>query len=169
MSYDPNAYYNPDAEPVEIIKFINTDNELEVMEAAKALKEEEKKLTQEHKVIDNTDNKEKQELPDDIWREIKERLNPNIKIKREKNIYVPKELDEIMENIKMKMLSVSIEILHVDKINYGKKFRFGAKNRFAEVNIFYGKKGFSVVPTTKTGSDKELAELCKLLLCEILY
>ena len=56
----------------------------------------------------------------------------------------------------------------VNNINYGKKMVFVINNIWAEINIFYGKKGFSVVKTPKHGSNSELADIVQKILCELL-
>lgn len=60
-------------------------------------------------------------------------------------------------------------LLAANPIHYGKQLRVGMDNLWAEVNLFYGKKGFTVVKTTKTGSTPELAELASQTLYQILY
>ncbi len=163
VSHDPEAYYNPDAQPVEISKYVNFENLAEVKEIEESIKEEEKKNKQKE-----NHTKEKPELSTDILEEIKKKLNPNIRTKKEKIIYVPEEIEEQVENVKAHLLKHDIKTIDVRSIHYGKKFLFEiADKRTAEINLFYGKKGFSVVPTTKTGTDPELAEICHKLMCEI--
>lgn len=38
----------------------------------------------------------------------------------------------------------------------------------AEINVFYGKRGFSVVKTPKRGSNDGLADISNRVLCELL-
>lgn len=161
LSYDPGAYYNPEAQPVKIEKYIDFENELQLMELEKNIKEEEKN-------IEKIKEPDKKLLSDDVFQKIKETLNPRIIEKKEKQIIVPEELNKIIDRVEEKMKSFNIEILSINNINYGKQFRFGMENKWAEVNVFYGKRGFSVVPTTKTGSDQEMAEACKLILQDLL-
>jgi hypothetical protein len=43
------------------------------------------------------------------------------------------------------------------------------KDTWCELNLFYGKRGFSIVKTTKSGSHAELADLAANVLRELLY
>ena len=108
---------------------------------------------------------DKQDLPTDIIREIREKLNPKIKKRRENKVYVPEELDAIIETIKNSMGEYDIKTEIVKNISYGKQFKFSIKNIWAEINLFYGKKGFTIVKTTKNGSSSQLADTCH----DILY
>ena len=55
--------------------------------------------------------------------------------------------------------NLGVKVTEVIDINYGKKMRFSIALRNAEVNVFYGKKGFSVVQSPRTGTDPELNQL----------
>lgn len=163
-SYDTEAHYNPHASPVEMQSIIDFENELEI----KTIEREIKDYHQETKPETRPDDL-RQELPDPILQKIRETLNPNIKTRREKQIFVPEELDQILENLQGEMEKHQIKTENVKNINYGKQFTFSAGKNWAEINVFYGKKGFSVVKTTKTGSNQELSDICHLILCDYLY
>lgn len=163
-SYDTEAHYNPQAEPVEMQSIIDFENELEI----KTIENEIRNYRQQTKPEVKPDNL-RQELPDPILQKIRETLNPNIKTKREKQIFVPEELNQILESLEAEMEKHHIKTEIIKSINYGKQFKFTAGKNWAEVNLFYGKKGFSVVKTTKTGSNQELANICHLILCDYLY
>lgn len=162
ISVDPNAYFNPWAEPVPLHQLINYDSPVQVNSALNQIKEFEKSLPPENKK-----SKEKNVLPSDILQKIKETLNPNIKTKAEKIIYVPQELEPAVEKVKVRMQELGITVKQVENIHYGKKFVFELEDRLAQLNLFYGKQGYKVVVTPVRNSDAELAEVCKLILCEI--
>ena len=161
VSHDPGAFYNPGAQTVEMGSIVDFGNEVQIMEAKKMLKHEDKeadiKPAKETKVLDN-----------DIWREIREKLNPKIKAKREKQIFVPEKLETIIEDVKNKINSAGIVVVNIENIHYGKKFRVEAKHHWAEVNVFYGRKGFSIVGTPKSGSNPELMDITQQLIGELL-
>lgn len=160
-SYDPNAYYNPDAQNIKMDTYVDFDNQVQIMETEKMLK-------QEAKEADNKPDKETKVLPNDIWRDIREKLNPKIKEKREKQIFVPEKLETIIDDVKSKINFAGIEVKDIQNIHYGKKICVEAKHHWAEVNIFYGRKGFSVVGTPKSGSNSELMDITRQLICELL-
>ena len=47
-------------------------------------------------------------------------------------------------------------VTEVCDIQYGKKFKFRLGLKLAEVNVFYGKRGFKVVKSPKSGTNDEL-------------
>lgn len=160
ISFDNNAYYNPTAEKVNMSAFINFDDPAQLNEA--------KKLFDEIAPPAENNNSEKM-LTEDVILQIKQKLNPNIKTFKEKNIFVPGELESVMEKLKEHVGQYDINCDTIRNIHYGKQIRFTSGVHFAEINLFYGKKGFVIVPTTKTGSNQQLAEIVKTLLCELLY
>ena len=66
-------------------------------------------------------------------------------------VYVPKELDMIINGL---------EVESVSNIQYGKNIRVRLGLRKAEVNLFFGKRGFTVVECPRTGTNTELNQLC---------
>lgn len=67
------------------------------------------------------------------------------------------------------MNSYSISTDEIIDIHYGKKFRFSLGYRKAEINLFYGKRGFSVVISPRAGTDNELNAVCCDVLKELFY
>jgi len=99
-------------------------------------------------------------------RKIKKTLNPNFKPKREKQIFVPDEIENISETIVAQMLEKDIATTEIAGIHYGKKFKFALGRKQAEINLFYGKKGYSVVISPRNGTDSELNKICARLIAE---
>lgn len=168
FSFDPEIYYNPHPEPVVMNSIIDFENPFEVSVAQKEMKEFEDKQNEckadfgsEEAIINGPD--------DDILAQIRQTLNPNARQKRQKIIYVPEELNSTVEIVRQKMSSLSISTDEVINIHYGKKFRFSLGLKKAEVNLFYGKRGFSVVISPRAGTDKELNNICGDLLKELFY
>jgi hypothetical protein len=79
--------------------------------------------------------------------------------KKEPLIYVPEELNRIMNSLTDYMTSAGIVIKEISNINYGKKIKAIIGNKEAEINIFYGKRGFSVVQSPRTGTSPEMNQL----------
>lgn len=164
LSTDPDAYFNNNPDTIKMESFINFENYIEVTEAEKLFKHQKKEFHQT-----DTEIPVKKELSPDILQQIKIKLNPNIKTKIEKQIYVPDKLNKIIDSVKQKVAEFNIETVEITNIHYGKKFRFQLQNMWAEINVFYGKKGYSVVKTPKRGSNTELTEIVNQLLCELFY
>lgn len=157
MSADPNAYYNPDAEPVDVSQYLNPD--IDAL-AAFDLKHQADK---EAKEGDKTKANATSSNPDpstDILQQIKLTLDPKLAEKPQKApAYVPEILNDIMDSLKKYVEEKGIMLIEVISIQYGKKLRFKIGLKRAEINLFYGKRGFSVVQSPKTGTDAEANEI----------
>jgi hypothetical protein len=162
VSYDPAIWYNRNAEPVIVERYINFDDQLQIAELENYLKEQEKEKKPEASKTDLT----AQDLDSDIIRQIRERLNPKLKAKREKQIYVPEELNQILDIATNALQKYGFEVQDVVNIHYGKQFRLKYKHLKAEVNVFYGKKGFSIVKSTKSGMNAELVDVAHEILTQ---
>jgi len=151
ISVDKLAYYNSQAEKIVLEKFVNFDDIFQI-----------KDLQQEIKIIKkNTPSPIKEDIDKDIFLEIKKKLNPKIKIREErrKHIFVPEKLDEIIAEISEYVEKFDLKIQEIKNIHYGKKFVFSHSHHQAEINVFYGKRGFSVVRSPKSGTNLELMEI----------
>lgn len=170
VSYDPNAYFNPNADEIDMGKFLNFENEEQITELKIELKKTEKIIKEKNSEKEkNKLDTDKQDIPLETLREIREKLNPKLKTKREKNIYIPEELNNIIDSIKQTMATHNINTSEIKNINYGKQFKFTFATIWTEINLFYGKKGFTIVKTTKNNSNTELADTCVAILENLLY
>ena len=166
VSYDPEAWFNNDAKPIDADKYINFDNQLQVIEIEHQIKKSDKEQAK-NKIISDSDIT-KQDLDSLIIKQIRERLNPKLIIKREKQIFVPKELDSIIDLIKSNLTEYGFEIEDIVNISYGKQFRIKIQHLKAEINIFYGKRGFTVVKSSKSGMNTELVNVAHDIIANIL-
>jgi len=162
VSHDTEIYVNEAADEVDISTIMDFDSYLDMKILAAELKEIEASMP---KVQAQSD---KPLLNDDILLEIKRKLNPNIRLKPDKIIFVPEKLNENMALVKEQLLKFEMEVKQITDIHYGKKLNIMAKNYWAEINIFYGKNGYSVVKTPKRGSNIDLANLAHQVICELL-
>lgn len=153
VSCDEFAYYNKGAETVDMRLWLHQESSQQLWDQLRAQDEEINSQSeyQEVKIKD----------PDaDMMSDIRRRLNPSLqRIHEKQDIFVPKILDDLSEDLKGYIESLGLIVNSMSNINYGKKITVTLGLKVAEVNLFYGKKGFSVVATTKTGTNKELAEL----------
>ncbi len=159
ISIDTNAYYNQDAEPVDINDYLKADD-------ATALFDMKHEQDRANKEVDKLQKEEKAAGPaepaDDELSHIKELLQ----MQRQRMpqiprlpIYVPERLDQIMDGLCSFVDDQGMKIYDIQNIQYGKKIRGKLGNRLAEVNLFYGKKGFRIVQTVKGILSPELNEI----------
>jgi hypothetical protein len=98
-------------------------------------------------------------LPDDVLLRIKMRINPSLIVKPKKTVPQPGELNVIWEKLEVYLQEMEMPIEKMTPISYGRQIHIKTAMHWAELNIFYGKKGYSVVKTTKTGSSEALANV----------
>ncbi len=156
LSADREAFFNPNAEPVHMSSYIDFDSLEQVHEAEIFASEQ------------STVPVVVPEIQPDILQQIKLRLNPKARLPREKTVFVPEKLNEVVSAIEERTAETGMKLASIENINFGKKLRFEAGLFWAELNVFYGKRGFSVVKTPKRGSSPDLADLAALMLSDML-
>lgn len=154
VSYDEAVYYNEVAEPIDMSQYLDFENPASISEIKAEL---------EHIEKDKQKEEIKEKGPVDPDNEsmlfIRSKLNPKLKKLDERPVFVPIILNDIMEDLQVYMTDLSFTLLEVKDIQYGKKLRFSLGNKQSEINLFYGKRGFSVVQSPKTGTSFELNQL----------
>jgi hypothetical protein len=166
LSVDENAWFNPFAQMIDMNAFVDFESESRMKKVFQEIKESE----DTSKLVEgNTPKSESQELPSDVIQQIKEKLNPNIKLMREKQLFVPEELNDAEKTVKTRMEELGIKVKLVQPLNYGKKFVFELDHRMAQLNLHYGSKGFKIVKQPINGVNEELMEITYQILCEIFY
>lgn len=161
LSHDPEAYFNAGAEAIDINTFVDYND----IQQINALARENRKA----EMVEKSHNKAEQPLPgDEVLAEIKKKLNPALARKETRQLFVPEELNSLHDRIVMALSEFPIAVKQIDNIHYGKKILFEAGSHKAEINVFYGKKGYSVVVTSKAGTNAELGDLCRQILIETL-
>lgn len=170
LSFDDGAYFNPLPSGVNPDQYVHSNDLDDIFEVKKAEKVYQKKvetLTNEG-TLDVVETNPLTALSDDILERIKSRINPQFKAKVTKDYYIPPELDQAWGTIEAKLNEAEMYIETNRKISYGRQVKIKAGRHWCEMNIFYGKKGFTVVKTTKTGSNEDLAKMCQQYLQEFL-
>lgn len=156
ISIDPNAYFNPNSIPVDIKAYLDESNP----DLLFKIKHEQDK---HDKVIKKSDD-EQVPLPKDpdkdILTRIRQQLNPKAQLPIEQHpAYVPERLNEIIAELKPFIEETGLQVTEIINIQYAKKIRARLGQKEAEVNLFYGKRGFSVVISPRLGTNEELNEL----------
>lgn len=156
MSVDPDVFYNPLAETVDMAKWVDFDNMPGVDDLFREIKQDDRRLKADEKEL-------KADLSDEVLAAIRAKLLPKSRPAK-RDVYVPHELADLETRLKIFLEEYPIELERTEAISYGKKVLLKAGLHKAEVNVFYGRKGFSVVATTKSGTNEELAMMCKQLI-----
>ncbi len=154
LSADEDAFQNPQAITLDINDFIVEGEIPNYSKGDKIITE----TTLKTKANAREDYKDKYE--DETLNQIRRKLKPEYKVRKEKNINEPKELSDAIPQITNALTAEDIQVESIRPIEWGKQIRVKVGPCWAEINIFYGKKkGFSVVRTTKSGSQPDLGEL----------
>ncbi|MDX5347830.1 MAG: CRISPR-associated primase-polymerase type B [Hymenobacteraceae bacterium] len=152
LSIDDKAFYNPVSEPVNWQQLLNS------------LPQPELPLTSEIKPEAVANN-----LNDEIYRAIRDKLLEKTPAQPIRQCFVPDALEPLPALIQEKATEAGLILKEVRNISHGKKFTFGLNSDFAEINVFYGKNGFSVVKSPKRGHHPELTEAAYLLVQQVIY
>lgn len=156
VSIDANAYYNADAELIDINDYLSMSDPQALFDQKHVVEKAEKNIAAEQKPENQTPADPDQEA----MARIKAMLNPRATTKAAKaNVYVPSELEQIMDDLKKQVEQTGLQMSEVLSIQYGKKMRFKLGLKLAEINLFYGKHGFTVVQSPRSGTNAELNEL----------
>jgi hypothetical protein len=162
ISTDTDAYYNSDAETVDPGNFLQFENFLDIKQLKTEIAEAEKEAQRQNPTIT-----EKPVLEADALDKIKATLNPKFSEKKQKQIFVPEEAEKMVGVIIENMTEKEIITTEVISIHYGKKFRFALGQRQAEVNLFYGKKGYTAVIAPRNGTNAEFNQVCWQIISEM--
>ncbi|MFI3298136.1 MAG: CRISPR-associated primase-polymerase type B [bacterium] len=165
ISVDPNVFYRRDAIAVNLDDYLNTDNSLELFNLKHEL---------DKKQVDTSSAEiPKSKDPDsEVLAKIKGILNPKSReVKRkEQQYFVPEEITQIIDDLRLFVEETGVQLYEMVNIQYGKKLRFRLGHRLAEINLFYGKRGFNAVISPRSGTNADfnqtILELINVYLSE---
>ena len=153
VSKDPQAYFNPDATRVDMAAYVSEADPLATLDTQTEQKQRERMERRE------VPKEPKQHDPTaELMAQIRQRLNPKAR-PREREVEVPVRLNEVIDPLCAFIGEAGLMVSEVINIQYAKKIRARLGTKEAEVNLFHGKRGFSVVISPRRGTDVELNQL----------
>lgn len=166
VSHDPFIYYAPDAEPVDMDSIVNRDDVAAVFDLKRQVDQEEMDTRNS---VSSSPSVSADPQPVDPDKETMDRIRTllNNRVKQppvKADIYVPEQVKTVMEELSMFIRGNGIDVVNTIDISYGKKIQMSLGPRLAEINLFYGKNGYTIVQCPKRGTSSELNELCKSLI-----
>ena len=164
LSYDKNAWYNADSEKVSWKAYLPA-GDLFSESDEDLICPGEYIIDKESPSVSNCSN----DIHPDIYRTILNKLNPGKIYPAPKNYYVPEILNMIEEPVKEAAREHDIAVNEVRNIQYGKKFCFSHALNKAEVNVYYGKRGFSVVISPAGGTHPDLNKIVSTIVSEVIF
>ncbi len=174
LSHDGSVYLNQHATPVRMADFVSTDSSLNFFDAQQDRPKENKDQPQEkpkdQQVEQPTSEPQTQQPapakssptsadPDAIaLAQIKERLQSNRRPRPEKIVpNVPQELKDSMPDFRTNIeQTYGIDVYEVKDIQYGQKIRARLGKLEAELNVYCGKHGITIVESPRTGTNPDL-------------
>lgn len=164
LSVDNEAYFNNDCEAVDMGTYVQSADPLSMFDQlAKQKKEERERPVKLEKTSPN-------EPEEEIMERIKKCLNPNARnIRKKKDAFVPEQLNNIIDQLVTYIEETGLVVSEVVDIQYGKKIRISLGLKQAEINLFYGRKGFSVVKSPRSGTSAELNDITAQLIQTFIY
>lgn len=163
LSVDIDAYFNNDCEPVDMGLYVQPDP-LSMFDLMAKQKKEEKTIPQEDDDTSPSD-------PDkEIMDRIKQRLHPNSRtVRKRPDAFVPEQLNLIIDDLVAYIQDTGLVVSEIIDIQYGKKIRINMGMKLAEINLFFGKRGFSVVKSPRSGTNSELNDVTAQLIHSFIY
>lgn len=164
LSFDNEAYFNNDCESVDMGLYVQPSDPLSMFDLMAKQKKEEKEIPK-----DDTAS-----LPPDpdkeILDKIKQRLHPNSRtVRKRPDAFVPEQLNLIIDDLVVYIQDTGLVVSEIIDIQYGKKIRINMGMKLAEINLFFGRRGFSVVKSPRSGTNSELNDLAAQLIMSFVY
>ena len=153
LAHDPTVYHNPDAMSVDWRLWLPNHTQ------GGELGFGESDVSDFDRVVSARKPAVERPINEVAYRDMLRTINPNTPSRREKQTFVPDELWTIEPAVRAICGQFSWELTEMTPLNYGLKVAVKQGFRRAEVNVCYGKKGFSVVRSPKTGTDPTLSNL----------
>lgn len=157
VSVDDKAWHNPDSIAVDVADYIDVDN-------PQALSDE---FHRQHSGMEQGAQETRLETEatsldpdDDVMARIRAQLSAReVKSAPQPQVYVPQEVERVLGGIIKEIEDIGVEVSEVREIQYGKKIIMRSNLRKAELNLFYGQRGFTVVESPRRGTSAELNAL----------
>lgn len=157
LSYDENVFYNNKATKLEaafyadtMFPFIEDLEDLNNVGSTEATKQSKPAISKQ------------------TYAEILKTLKPKT-LKKQKTYTVPQPLKELKEILPTNFSKHNINVISLDEINYGLKLKVGDVSLCTIINIYYGKKGFTVVKNQAQKPAEQLAEASVLIIENLIY
>lgn len=155
ISMDPDAYYNPDAESVDMAAWVDCDNPDSILQELKAVRHE--IAEQAAGALPLAAQKEKTPEPgNEVIANIRKTLGMAPQRKRcGREVIMPEVLNELMDDLTAYIEQTGAVVENVRNINYAKQITVRIAEGRGMLNLFSGKRGFTLVrvPSQKTNDE----------------
>lgn len=154
LAHDTNVYFNPEATGICWDAYIEKEEMFQEVATS----------------IVTPIAKPKAALDEQKYQAVLKEINPKQTVRKaDKQIFVPEEILALQTDFERICKENNWELIELKLINYGQKVMVRQGYKYAEVNVFFGKKGFSIVKSPKTGADPYLSEALLVALEAFLF
>lgn len=159
ISVDPDAYINTGCEKVDMGEYLDLENPTLMLDMKSQQDKEEKENGKREEEATTHGDPDK-----DVLERIKKQLNPTKQKSEKPEAYVPQQLTAILGELKCYIEETGLIVTEMLSIQYGKKIRIKMGLKEAEINLFHGKRGFTVVKSPRCGTNTELNDVAAQLI-----
>lgn len=170
LAYDPDCRMNVAPEAVSMEKYVNLDNVDSFFKTEKRIDN----VCDDLVLSGNLDCEDPK--PIDPSKETLQRIKSILDINKRKRIeaedtmaMAPTEIRSILDGLKTTIEETGVEMYDTKGIQCGVKLMLRTTLLTAELNVFYGKRGYSVVYSPKKGTSQQLGTMMKELVSDYLY
>lgn len=139
LCYDPNAWYNKDAIPLDWQGIISATIELS---------------------IDSEIPAKQDDISPSVYKSILQKLDTKPRITKPV-VPLHKEIEDVLPDIKIELEGYQIYIKEVEAIQYGAKLKIYRDKYQGELNIYIGRHGYKALSSPRKGTNAELNEVAK--------
>lgn len=104
-----------------------------------------------------------------VYQQMLQKVNPKAPARPRDEPHVPALVESVQAKLVTLLEAQGIGIEQLVRLPYGLKFCCMRQLKRAEVSVFYGKRGFSVVKTPKSGTDSVLTDEVYTLMYNLLF
>jgi VirE N-terminal domain len=164
LSHDPSAYLNPMAEAVELqhfsalnLGFDAPKSDAAVLDSVQGTVTKAVPQTKTFAPDANCSHHIQPSAYAEVLTALQAKARPN---PLQRTTVVPEPLVRLVAPLTKVFLQQNIVLISERDVQFGKKLQMQCANDVAELVVYYGKKGFSVVLSPKRGTNPDLADLC---------
>lgn len=159
ISVDEQAYYNPNAQPIDIDKYIEEENPTFLLDSMREMRHVAKENVKTLKSSQDKTQKESDPTQETLLH-IKEVLLGTKSVERDKKSCVDSgAFEDLMLGLKQFVEDQGVEMKSVKHLSNARKAQIVLEDKIAEVNIFRGNKGFFAVQSPTGGNSKEFGKI----------
>ena len=166
---DADCRFNPDAQPVAVADYVDLDSVDIFMSDDKAAAASCAGMTPRP---DAEEAKKDIDPDSETMARIKAVLDTNRRKRAEAETgmeTVPEQIRTVVEGLKTSVDELGINLYETRGIQYGVKLKFRSTLQEAEVNMFYGRRGYSVVMSPRRGTSAQFGSMMTEFVKDYVY